>query len=243
MVKEVQKNINDDMNTIDEIHIRKSQGITPPGTVFIVLSGKKQTGKDTSGNMIKNILLERGLVAELTAFAEPLKRMCIDIIGLDENLIYGNNEDKETLTHVIWDNFPEEIRLKYSNSTYMDSICNNELPKMRSGPMTIREVLQVIGTDIFRQMIDWDIWAKSPFNKKWDADVVIITDCRFPNEKDVTESRGGVIIRLERDTRLDDSHESETALDGFSFKHSYINNGSLDDLEIFLRAVINYEGI
>ena len=207
----------------------------PPGTVFIAMSGKKQVGKDTATTIMKTMLETAGLQVTTTAFAEPLKEMCINILGLKRELVYGSNDDKNTPSSILWDGFSMDIRLKYSNETDDDG---RDWP--RSGPMTVREVLQVMGTDVFRAIYD-DVWANAPFNRDWsDYDVVIITDCRFPNEKRVTETRGGAVVRLERNTGYVDNHPSETALDGATFdpRFYYQNNGTLDELTAFARSVL-----
>lgn len=207
-----------------------------PGPTFIALSGKKQVGKDTAAGMIVRIMESQGKKATLTAFAEPLKRMCIDILGLRPEGVYGTDEQKNALSHITWEGFPQEVRLKYSKSSGV-------LQWPRTGPMTNREVLQVMGTDIFRAIYN-QVWAKAPFNRNWgDADVVILTDCRFPNEKNVTEEAGGVIIRLERSTGFNDNHASEIALDGYTFENTYHNSGSFDDLENYISNILKQQGL
>ena len=218
---------------------------TPPGSIrplFVAFSGKKQTGKDSSTNILAGELRERGLKVAITAFAEPLKEMCIEVLGLQREGVYGTNEQKDSLSHILWDKLPLEIRVKYSiqNLLYYNADgSRSPWPVPRSGNMSNREVLQVIGTDIFRTMFDNNIWANAPFNKDWsEYNVVILTDCRFPNEKQAVEDRGGMVIRLERDTGLVDSHISETALDEVDFKHKYSNNGSFEDLKEYLWKTI-----
>jgi len=206
--------------------------------VFIALSGKKQVGKDTAAGMIVQVLESQGKTAVLTAFAEPLKNMCVDILGLRPTGVYGTNVQKNERSHILWDGFTLNVRLKYSIE--IDQLDGKLLP--RTGAMTNREVLQVMGTDIFRAIYD-PVWAKAPFNRDWGTDVVIITDCRFPNEKSVTEEAGGVIIRIERSTGLKDNHASETALDNEVFENTYQNNGSFDDLENYLRSVLKKYGL
>lgn len=204
--------------------------------VFIALSGKKQTGKDTSGQIIARLLTEQGKRVAFTAFAEALKEMCIGVLGLQRSLVYGTDADKNTLTHIKWDTMPHHIRVKYEDNIFVHEI--HDL-KLRTGFMTVREVLQIMGTDIFREMFEYDIWANSPFRRNWsDYDVVVITDCRFPNEKLVTESNGGIVIRIERNTGLNDTHASETSLDDTKFIYHYINNGSLIELENYLKGVL-----
>lgn len=215
-----------------------------PGLIYMSLSGKKQVGKDSTADIVVRLLEEQGKKVHVTAFAHPLKRMCIDILGLDEALVYGSNDDKDTPTHIVWDTMTEDIRLKYQEHKVLQPTGAKCWMGPRSGPMTVREVLQVVGTDIFREMF-WDnVWAEVPFRKDFgDVDVVILTDCRFPNEKDCTEDSGGVIIRLERLTGFTDLHKSETALDGYKFKHFYENNGSLEELEIFVRKTLEELGL
>lgn len=220
-----------------------------PHTLFIVLSGKKQTGKDTAATFITKLLQGSGKRVVISAFAEPLKRMCIEILGLNRAEVYGTDAQKNALSHIMWDGFPLDIRLKYSKE-YVGydpgrgssiEIRSQWLP--RTGPMTNREVLQVMGTDIFREIYG-DVWAKAPFNADWkDTDVVILADCRFPNEKKVTEDAGGIIIRLERSTGLNDNHASETALDECYFEHTFKNNGSIEDLENYLRDRLKASGL
>lgn len=202
-------------------------------TRFIAFSGKKQSGKDTAGKICRQLLEQAGHKVHATVFAEPLKDICVRLLGVSKDLVYGSDQDKETLTRVLWDNLPNSIRIKYQKYPFLRWV------KPRTGPMTIRELLQVLGTDIFRKMIYDKVWAEAPFNQNYgDTDVVILTDLRFPNEKICTEEYGGVIIRLERETGLNDNHLSETALDGFEFKYHYANNGSLDDLRSFIRNVL-----
>lgn len=208
-----------------------------PHTVFIALSGKKQVGKDTATQIIKETLEARGYRVGVTAFAEALKEMCINVLGLKRELVYGSNDDKDAPSGILWDGFPLEIRIKRGTFERTDDHVGL---KSRTGPMTVREVLQIVGTDIFRAIED-DVWARAPFNRDWSGyDVVLLTDCRFPNEKRVTEEHGGVIIRLERQTGFVDNHASETALDDAEFDSAYYyrNDGTLDELRSFVESVL-----
>ncbi|KKN35452.1 hypothetical protein LCGC14_0783550 [marine sediment metagenome] len=87
---------------------------------------------------------------------------------------------------------------------------------------SIREVLQIIGTDWFRSL-DTDCWVRAYKEKvAYDdgedeesdfLDYVILTpDVRFPNEVKCIQDLGGHVIRLLRNPH-NDQHESETALD------------------------------
>ena len=78
---------------------------------------------------------------------------------------------------------------------------------------TIREVLQIVGTDWFRTL-DPDYWVR-----KWKvavlqskAEIILCGDVRFPNEIRAIQSLGGKVCRLMRNPFPDDKHASETAL-------------------------------
>lgn len=201
----------------------------PPVVLFVGFSGKKQVGKDTATQMAVDMLSAAGKSVAVTAFAGPLKRLCVEIIGLSHEGVYGTDAQKNELSHVSWDNMPQEIRSKYS----IDGIWP------RAGHMTNREVLQVVGSDIFRNLFGQDVWARAPFRQDWNEfDVVIFTDCRFPNEKSVTEEHGGSIIRLERHTGFNDTHISETALDKAVFEFKYQNDADIGSLRNFVHEVL-----
>lgn len=102
---------------------------------------------------------------------------------------------------------------------------------------TPRELLQCIGTGLFRNQFDKNVWVNALMNdydisKNW-----LISDVRFPNELKAIKDRGGICIRVFRDlhngnVRIDTiPHESELALDGSDgFDYTIINDGTIDDL-------------
>lgn len=105
-----------------------------------------------------------------------------------------------------------------------------------------RKILQYVGTDVVRA-ISPNFWAQfiaeilDFFPDKWD--LVIIPDCRFPNEIGILKSRGHDVttINVVRDdfqselTEEQLSHVSENALDGYQFDYIAYNNGTLDELD------------
>jgi hypothetical protein len=78
--------------------------------------------------------------------------------------------------------------------------------------MTAREVLQFVGTEIFRKMYQ-PVWTEMLMNtiKLEEPGIAVIADCRFDNEAQAIKDNGGIVIRLTRNTEKDD-HISE---DGF----------------------------
>jgi hypothetical protein len=66
----------------------------------------------------------------------------------------------------------------------------------------VRRLLQVLGTEVGREMIDQQVWvniAKRKIQEHWDAGRnVVITAIRFPNEIDMVLNLGGYTVWVER---------------------------------------------
>jgi len=163
------------------------------------------------------------------SFADILKReVCIKILGLDEKQCYGTDEDKNSLTNLRWEDMPgvrtemlphdyllqETEKLPGKIRNYYKKLDNTTVYHS-SGFMTAREVLQFVGTDIFRKMYG-DVWVDALFRQitAENSLFALVCDIRFPNEVLGTQKRGGKVIRLDRDVfEGKDIHDSELALD------------------------------
>lgn len=99
-----------------------------------------------------------------------------------------------------------------------------------------REVLQKVGTDIFRERYPnfWvDVIAMLIQVIGQDFDYIIIPDCRFRNEIEVLGATSVKIIRSNYESKLTEgqkSHVSETSLDDFLFDYVF-ECETLGDLE------------
>jgi hypothetical protein len=161
---------------------------------------------------------------KMYSFADSLKDICAYLFDLSVEQLYGTNEEKNTSTKLIWVDMPgfpknksktklEELGFKLSDDWTPDNY------------MTAREVLQYVGTEIFRKM-SFDVWANSTLkNIKTDnSELAIITDCRFPNEVKKIQEGGGVVIRFTRAPfKGQDEHASETMLDPEVYDWSQFN--------------------
>lgn len=206
--------------------------------LILGISGRKQSGKTTTGNFILSLYLAKlGLsekiyiddigqiiVSDLLEnkayegifdidniptdenasyafarlnkqikiynFADILKKdICINILGLTKEQCYGPDDKKNELTNIVWDN----------------------------KQLSARDVMQVVGTDIFRKL-DPNVWVRATISKiiKDNPDLAIITDCRFPNEVQAIKEAGGKVLRLTRDP-YSSEHISEKILDKDSY--------------------------
>jgi hypothetical protein len=100
----------------------------------------------------------------------------------------------------------------------------------------VRRLMQVLGTEIGREMFGDNVWVDLAF-KHIKAEDVVFTDVRFPNEADAIRNAGGQVWRINRlNHEPINDHSSETAMDEYAFDHTIKNNGTLDDLsdEVFM---------
>jgi len=169
--------------------------------MIIGLSGKKGSGKNQVAEYFAKILGRQNV--NIIAFADPIKEIAVKYMGVDKNIAWGTQEQKEsTYTNWRWQDIPTHKRRNYNITTHH---------------MTVRQLLQYIGTELFRQNIADDFWVKSCFNQIYNyADKYkyhIITDVRFPNEAHEIKELGGKVIRLWRGgDGPSDNHASEVAL-------------------------------
>jgi len=98
----------------------------------------------------------------------------------------------------------------------------------KDGFITGREVMQLVGTDLIRQVFG-NVWAEATVRtiKKHGKPLNLITDNRFPNEIEaVLNEPDGYIIRLTRSPfGTEDVHPSESALDNYDWSqndHCYV---------------------
>jgi hypothetical protein len=102
---------------------------------------------------------------------------------------------------------------------------------------TPRWTMQMWGTEYRRQQKDtyWIDKIESWMRFTSCANKFCITDVRFPNEAELIHKREGKIIRLERAGCIASGHASDKPVDcDFVVE----NNGSLDELEQKLKAII-----
>jgi len=72
-------------------------------TTILAFSGRKQSGKSTSGEYVQDLIrsINPKISIKTYSFADPLKRnICIDLLGLTEQQCYGSDEDKNSLTNI-----------------------------------------------------------------------------------------------------------------------------------------------
>ena len=150
---------------------------------------------------------------QLYALADSLKQMSIDILGLKPQQVFGTDKQKNSLTDMKWEDMP-----------------GDETKNNKSGKMTAREVLQYVGTDIFRKFYA-NVWLDSCLRKieSDSPDIALVSDVRFENEIKGIQKKNGFVVGLKRDPyKKGDKHASEVAIEKcFDLCDTVIDNSNL----------------
>lgn len=170
------------------------------------------TGKAGTGkDTVANYLVnEHGFKKD--SFAAPLKRLVGDIFCVPDRILNPITEEDRLRREQPMDEWPQ---------------------------FTVRKLLQFIGTELFRNHVDRDVWVKSLCQRIMNDShpLYVISDVRFPNELDVLKNIFGddcIAICMVRngcsgDTRGGISaHESEAY--NLSCDYEIDNNGSFSEL-------------
>jgi len=100
----------------------------------------------------------------------------------------------------------------------------------------IRRLLQTSGVAA-RKLFGEDFWIKQALKDVEPGVDYVITDVRFENEADEIKSTSGQIWRVKR-LGVDpvNGHISETQMDGYPVDQIFVNNSTIDDLEVLIRT-------
>jgi hypothetical protein len=200
---------------------------------LIAFSGRKSSGKDTLCRFLRDnaeVLFGEDTEARTYSMAGPIKRLCIDVLGLTHEQCWGTDAQKNTKTRYRWEDLPHYQYVVQEHEARAKTLQQSwESPK---GFMTARQVMQEVGTGIFRRMYG-DVWAEAAVRAiGHDAHprlLALINDVRFPNEVAAVQGVNGVVVRLTRAPYVDDEHESEKAMDGFTQYDFVLQNHLMDE--------------
>ena len=180
-----------------------------------------------------------------------IKKNNITIIGITGKMMSG----KDTLANflhfsfsnsrITWFAYPmKQMMIDYFGFTEHD-VYDTEGKKRYNSfwGMTNREALQRIGTDCFRNNFHRDTWLKTmEVNIIQDLkQLIIIPDVRFPNEAQMINTLGGVVIKLERPNNVTDKytqHTSETSIDQIDADATIQNDRDLVNLFVSTFVVL-----
>lgn len=201
--------------------------------MFIIgLVGFIGSGKGTAGDILENKGFKK------CSFASPVKDAVSLIFNWDREMLEGINEKSRE-----WREQPD---LEWS--------------KKFGYEFSPRHALQLMGTEVGRNIFHTNLWIFSLFNRYKEEKNIVITDVRFKNEINEIKKNNGIIIRINRGENPDwypiaerannndpeaiialkklNIHQSEWDWIGSDFDYVVENNESKYELEKSLSDIL-----
>ncbi len=186
---------------------------------IIALSGKARTGKDTFANvLVKRYNFQR------VALADPLRELCSKVFSMDiQDFLDDNKKDaRMDRVHIDFhhlDKIRDIVETEWGYTVSEDS--RNKMEESHGVELdTPRDLLRHVGTKILRNHVDDDIWVRLAATKiKALGGKIVVTDCRFENERDFFAGIGAIKCLIKRNDN------------GNSKEHEF-DLGSEDDYDV-----------
>jgi hypothetical protein len=202
--------------------------------MIISVSGKIGSGKDTVASIIMELADDK--TWEVKKWAGKLKEVATLLTGIPKEK-FEDQEFKKTNLGPEWN--------------------------INSNPMTVRDLLQLLGTEAMRNGLHTDTWVNALMSEYKTSNGVatqedgeekgvvadkfwIITDTRFPNELAAITRENGIAIKVVRDSgnQIGTTHSSETALDHVeNWDYVIENHGTRDELRKKIFNILRKERI
>ena len=201
---------------------------------IIAFAGRKRSGKTCLCKM-----LQQEENAVIITIANYLKYLCCELMNMSYEELNEKKDNGYTF-NVVPDEKWFNIISKRTNISIED--IKNELQGKHI--TSIRELLQVIGTDVIRKYNEnWHVQKMIEEIESYSEDkLIVIDDVRFPNEKEAILNRSGEVFFIVRPNVSEVSnHASETSLkwQDFDYRHIIIND-NITENKLKMDFLIHY---
>lgn len=192
---------------------------------IIALSGKKQVGKDT----FSSVLCKRYNFQSI-ALADPIRNICARVFYLSPDMF--SNEKKDARMQRINIDFHDVDAIRHIVESEWNYTISEESRNIMEtlhgvGIDSPRDALRIVG-NMLRDAISPNIWIELAAAKMKElGGRVIITDCRFENEREFFRKIGAVSVLIKRnDNGNPVEHEFNLGLDD-EYDVIFTNDGEL----------------
>jgi hypothetical protein len=220
----------------------KSELISPESEIVQFMESGRTNVFAGNSPIWEECFLGSTVSSGIFSFASKVKRISVEVLDLDNDGVFGSESNKNLHTDYEWEKMPLWFRwinsndrgIRIKSEKGISDISSESLGSidseqklfdfclamsgspigLRTGKMTNREIMQIVGTDIFRNFFDHNIWSKATVNeiKKSNLSLCLIDDMRFDSEAQCVLNEGGYIIVLDRKYHKKDGHASEKGL-------------------------------
>lgn len=171
---------------------------------IIGISGYARSGKDTAADYISKILKLKKI-----SFADPLKHMLSNVFKIPLQYFYNSKKDEVLHCPIIITKEKLGWIEDYCRESHPDKELSHQKYYTDMKIHSIRELMQIVGTDIIRENFYYDFWIDKMRGSIQMLESVIVPDCRFDNERELIKQLGGTNILIDRFYKTDDKHVSE----------------------------------
>ncbi len=186
---------------------------------IICLAGKAQSGKDT----MADVLVKKHGYTRI-ALADPLRELCSSVFRMDYAQFSDSDKKDATMDRLVLDFHHVDKVREYVEKTWDIEVTHDAREGMEeyygTEFNTPRDILRTIGTKLLREQVSDTIWLDLAMAKIRKAGgKVVVTDCRFGNERDMFAKCGALLILIQRND------------DGNSQEHEF-NLGTEDEYDV-----------
>ena len=183
--------------------------------MIIGISGRKRSGKDTVASWF---VKEHGY--ERVAFAHPMKKSIANLFDVPYHVVENYKDDHRVMVIL------------------GRRLTPGEWEPIRE--MTFLQFVQYYGTEAHRDLPELgdDFWVdlSLPVDGFYDGRNIVVSDVRFVNEGNRIRQLGGIVIRIDRASPIQDPHRSEALK--VEADHYIDNNGTVEELYRELENVL-----
>jgi DNA-directed RNA polymerase subunit N (RpoN/RPB10) len=201
---------------------------------LIGFAGRKRSGKTCLCKMLRQ---EENAV--IITIANYLKYLCCELMNMSYEELIEKKDNGYT-----FDVVPDERWFKIIDNKTKIGVENIRKELQNVHITTIRQLLQVIGTDVIRKYNEnWHVKKMIEEIESYSEDkLIVVDDVRFPNEKEAILSLSGDVFFIVRPNVSEVSnHVSETALKWQDFdKRHIILNDNITEEKFKLDFLIHY---
>lgn len=213
---------------------------------IIVISGLKNSGKDTVADMLQYCLsvpepfrkywmyrhyrYAFNNTYEKVAFADSLKDTLSVLFGIPVEKFYERDfKEHFYIKGLEITDTPDNI---LDEDSFIKMLNKKDFSFLKTHFITIRQLLQCFGTEIVRGLFGNAFWAERAMKHNFDK--MIITDLRFKVELEAVRKRNGLVLYIDNPNCIPEQHASESEVlemkDNHDFDFIIENNGTLEDL-------------
>lgn len=194
--------------------------------MIISIFGQNKTGKTTLANMLAS---EYGFIK--MSFADALRTITQIFFNIDTS---WKTDEEWAVSYDYLDGLDRLFSI-VKDKNNIKQLMINKIKQARTKDQAYRITLELLGTDVFRDMVLYNMWcAMAVFDTVCRASFgqhVVFDDMRFPNEYKVLSNLNTKFVRIISDYEEPvGEHESQKYVEGFRNDYVIYNNGTKDDL-------------